>query len=101
MGYRIRQIEPETKFNELLNIETILRVIPMQTIQAILQECGVSGQRERRLPGWLTVLFCKGMNLLSELSMKGVMQDMMRGARLLAEEDEREAPSAGAYSQAR
>jgi hypothetical protein len=29
-----------------------------------LQECGVAGQRERRLPGWLTVLFCIGMNLL-------------------------------------
>lgn len=101
MGYRIRQIEPETKFNELMSIETITRVVPMETIQAILEECGVQGQRERRLPGWLTVLFCIGMNLLSELSMKGVMQDLMRGARLLAEADECEAPSAGAYSQAR
>jgi hypothetical protein len=101
MGYRIRQIESETKFNELISIETITRIVPMGTIQAILQECGVQGQRERRLPGWLTVLFCIGMNLLSELSMKGVMEALMRGARLLAEDDEREAPSAGAYSQAR
>lgn len=101
MGYRIRQIEPETKFNALISIETITRVVPMETIQEVLQECGVQGQRERRLPGWLTVLFCIGMNLLSELSMKGVMEDLMRGARLLAEDDEREAPSAGAYSQAR
>ena len=101
MGYRIRQIEPETKFNELMSIEIITRVVPMETIQAIVQECGVSGQRERRLPGWLTVLFCIGMTLLSELSMKGVMEDLMRGARLLADDDEQEAPSAGAYSQAR
>jgi hypothetical protein len=101
MGYRIRQIEPETKFNELMSIESISRVVPMETIQDVLEECGVSGQRERRLPGWLTVLFCIGMTLLSELSMKGVMEDLMRGARLLAEDDEQEAPSAGAYSQAR
>jgi hypothetical protein len=101
MGYRIRQIEPETKLNELMNIEIITRVVPMETIQAILQACGVQGRRERRLPGWLTVLFCIGMHLLSELSMKGVMAGLMRGARLLSEDDEQPAPSAGAYSQAR
>lgn len=101
MGYRIRQIETETKFNALMNIETITRVIPMETIHNILEDCGVQGQRERRLPGWLTVLFCIGMNLLSELSMKNVMADMMRGARLLSEDDEQSASSAGAYSQAR
>ncbi len=101
MGYRIRQIEPETKFNELMRIDTITRVIPMETIQAILQECSAQGHRERRLPGWLTVLFCIGMNWLSELSMTGVMQHLMRGARLIHENDEQAAPSAGAYSQAR
>ena len=101
MSYRIRQIEPEAKFNELLSIETITRVVPMETIQAIVREYGVGGQRERRLPGWLTVLFCIGMNLLSELSMTGVMEHLMRGARLIHPSDEEEAPSSGAYSQAR
>lgn len=101
MGYRIRQIEPETKFKELMNIDTITRVVPMETIQTVLRECGAQGQRERRLPGWLTVLFCIGMNLLSELSMTGVMEQLMRGARLIHDDDERTAPSAGAYSQAR
>jgi hypothetical protein len=101
MGYRIRQIEPETKFNELMGIETLTRIIPMETIQSILEECGAQGQRERRLPGWLTVLFCIGMNLLSDLSMTGVMEHLMRGTRLIHFSDEEEAPSAGAYSQAR
>lgn len=101
MGYRIRQIEPETKFNEVMNIDTITRVVPMETIQTVLRECGAQGQRERRLPGWLTVLFCIGMNLLSELSMLDVMAHLMRGARLIHEDDEQTAPSAGAYSQAR
>lgn len=101
MGYRIRQIEPETKFNELMRLDTLTRIIPMETIQTILKECSAQGQRNRRLPGWLTVLFCIGMNLLSELSMTGVMEHLMRGARLIHESDEEEAPSAGAYSQAR
>ncbi len=101
MGYRIRQIEPETKFNEVLSIETITRVVPLATIQAILQEYGGAGQRERRLPGWLTVLFCIGMNLLSELSMTGVMEHLMRGTRLIHPADEEAAPTSGAYSQAR
>lgn len=101
MGYRIRQIEPETKFNELMRLDTLTRIIPMETIQTILKECSAQGQRNRRLPGWLTVLFCIGMNLLSELSMTGVMEHLMRGARLIHKSDEEEAPSAGAYSQAR
>ncbi len=101
MGYRIRQIEPETKFTELLSIETITRVVPLATIQAILPEYGGAGQRERRLPGWLTVLFCIGMNLLSELSMTGVMEHLMHGTRLIHAADEEAAPTSGAYSQAR
>jgi hypothetical protein len=101
MGYRIRQIEPETKFTELMSIETLTRIIPMETIHTMLKACGAQGQRERRLPGWLTVLFCIGMNLLSDLSMTGVMEHLMRGTRLIHDADEEEAPSAGAYSQAR
>ena len=101
MGYRIRQIEAEAKFNELLSVEAITRVVPMATIQAALRECGVEGQRERRLPGWLTVLFCIGMNLLNELSMTSVMEHLMRGTRLIHPSDEETAPSSGAYSQAR
>lgn len=101
MGYRIRQIEPETKLNEVLSFETITRVVPLATIQATLQACGAEGQRERRLPGWLTVLFCIGMNLLSELSMTGVMEHLMRGTRLIHPADEETAPTSGAYSQAR
>src|SRR5258708_27622529 len=101
MGYRIRQIEAGTKFNELMGIDTLTRVIPMDVIQVTLRECGAQGQRERRLPGWLTVLFCIGMNLLSELSMTGVMEQLMRGTRLIHPPDEEEAPSRGTYSQAR
>ena len=101
MGYRIRQIEPDTKFTEGLSFEVITRVIPLETIQDVLAECGVEGQRARRLPGWLTVLFCIGMNLLSELNMTGVMEHLMRGTRLIHESDEEDAPCASAYSQAR
>ena len=60
-----------------------------------------AGQRERRLPGWLTVLFCIGMNLLSDLSMTGVMKHLMRGSRVIHASDEETAPTSGAYSQAR
>src|SRR5262249_35180212 len=52
-------------------------------------------------PGWLTVLFCIGMNLLSEMSMTGVMEHLMRGVRLIHPSDEEAAPTSGAYSQAR
>jgi hypothetical protein len=101
MGYRIRQIEPDTKFSAEMSLEVITRVVPMATIQNVLAECGVAGQRERRLPGWLTVLFCIGMNLLSELNMTGVMEHLMRGTRLIHSLDEEAAPCASAYSQAR
>ncbi len=84
-----------------MSLAVITRVIALGTIQKVLAECGVEGQRERRLPGWLTVLFCIGMNLLSELSMRGVMEHLMRGRRLIHPSDEAAAPCASAYSQAR
>src|SRR5258708_2177945 len=101
MGYRIRQIEVGDVFNEVMGIEPRTGVIRMEMIQATLRECGAQGQRERRLPGWLTVLFCIGMNVLSELSMTSVMEQLMRGTRLIHLSDEEEAPSSGTYSQAR
>lgn len=85
----------------MLSVDTITRVVPMETIHATLEEWGAEGQRERRLPGWLTVLVCIGMTLMSELRMRGVMQHLMRGTRLIHPSDEEEAPTAGAYSQAR
>jgi hypothetical protein len=101
MGYRIRQIEVGTKFNALMGIETLTRVIAMELIQATVRECGVEGQRAGRLPGWLTVLFCIGMNRLSGLSMTSVMEPLMRGIRLIHASDEEEAPSSGTDRQAR
>ncbi len=67
MGYRIRQIGPKTKFNDAFDLEAITPVIPLETIRATLQECGSEEQRERRLPAWLTVLVCIGMNPLISL----------------------------------
>jgi hypothetical protein len=101
MGYRIRQIEASSKFNESMSIEAITRVIPLETIRATAAACGVAGQRERRLAGWLTVLLCIGMNLLSELSMTDVMVELMHGTRLIHPLDDEAAPASSAYSQAR
>jgi hypothetical protein len=88
MGYSIRQLEPETKISEMLSLEAITRVVPMAKIEATLRECSVEGHRNRRLPGWLTVLMCIGMKLLSALSMTGVMEHLMRGTRLIHPSDE-------------
>ncbi len=101
MGYRIRQIGEDAKLTERLSFETITRVVGMEMIQKIVKACGVTGQRERRLPGWLTVLMCIGMNLYSELGQQAVMRQILQGARLLQANDEEDAPTAGALSQAR
>jgi hypothetical protein len=101
MGYRIRQIEENAKLDERLSFEAITQVVGMKTLQEIVEACGVTGQRERRLPGWLTVLLCIGMNLYSELGQQAVMRQMLQGARLLQADDEEDAPTAGALSQAR
>jgi len=52
MGYRIREIEAESKFSSQLTLEAIGRPVPMEEIKAVLWEEGAQETRERKLNTW-------------------------------------------------
>lgn len=101
MGYRIRQIELENQFCQNVSVNVVSDVIGMETIEAVLDENGVSEQRIRKLPALLTLLLCIMMNLLTELSLTYVLVRMVRGTRFLCDINVKQLPKKSAISRAR
>ena len=83
MGYRIREIEAETKFCEELTIEAISRVLPKKTIEAALAAENVKATRVRKLDFIITVFIVIGMSLYPMMSIGHVMQKLGKGLRFL------------------
>ena len=83
MGYRIRQIEPDSQFHDTITIEAITDHIPVEAIEEVIEECRVRETRQRKLPTLLVVLLCIGMNLFCQMSLHYVLVKMVQGLRLL------------------
>ncbi len=98
---RIRPIEAESQFCERVTVEVITQVVGLETIRAVLAECQAAGERQRKLPGLLTVLVCIAMNLFSEVSLKSVLVRLVHGTRLLSGEGLEVTANKSAISEAR
>jgi hypothetical protein len=85
MGYKIRQIEPKGQLCEIITVEAITEIVPIEVIEQTIQDCGAAEQRTRRLPARLVVLLCIGMNLFWELSLSYVLVRLSQGLRFLRE----------------
>ena len=56
MGFKLREIEAESKFCRELTLDAIAQAVPVAEVQAVLAETGVCEQRERKLNMVVTVL---------------------------------------------
>jgi len=83
MGYRLRQIDAESKFSSELNLEAIGRAVPITEIKAVLQATGSQETRERKLNMTVVVLLIIGMNIYTRLSIGAVMRKIARGLRFV------------------
>ena len=83
IGYRLRDITAEGKFCASLKLEVLERVIPHATIAAVLQECGLRTERERKLNLVVTVLLMIGMNIYTHTSLGHVLQKVSQGLRYI------------------
>ena len=68
MGYRLREIEAESKFSSQLTLEAIGRAVPMDEVRAVILEEGVQETRERKLNISMVVLLVVAMNIYTHLS---------------------------------
>ena len=83
MGYRLRQIDAESKFSNELNLEAIGRAVPMTEIKAALQETGVREARVRKLNMVAVMLLTIVINIYTRLSIGEAMRRLARGLRFV------------------
>ncbi len=98
MGFRIREIEAESKFVGELSLEAIARAVPADAIRAVLAEQGIRTQRVRKLNAFVTVLLVIAMNIFTDLSIGGVMSKIARGLRFVWPDSDYEVANDGAIS---
>jgi len=101
MNFTPRTLGPERHFCEAVTMETIERVVPLTTIDAVVEAAGVREQRVRKLPTSLTILLLIGLGLYSHLSMAAVLQKLVKGWRLLWADWEYRVANASAITQRR
>jgi hypothetical protein len=101
MNFTTRTLDMEQRFCEAVTMETITRVVPAATIDAVVDAIGVRESRVRKLPARLTILVLIGLGLYNDLSIPAVMQKLVKGVRLLWADWEYPSASASAFSQRR
>ncbi len=101
MGFKLREIEAESKFCRELTWEAIGQAVPVAAVKAVLAETGACEQRERKLNMLATVLLTIAMNIYSRASIGEVMHKMAQGLRYIWPDPDYSVPNASAISQRR
>ena len=83
MGFRLREIDAESKFCSELSVDAISQVVSMSQVKEVLLDEGVSEQRERKLNMAVTVFIVIGMGLYNNLSIGKVLQQLSKGLRYI------------------
>jgi len=83
MGYRIRQIEPDSQLCDEVTVDAITEHVPVEMVEEVIEFCGVKEARKRKLPALLVVLLCIGMNLFCSMSLSYVLVKLVQGIRFL------------------
>lgn len=101
MDFRPRPPVVQSQFCQAVTVETITRVVPVATLNQVIEANGVREQRVRKLPAHLTVWVLIGMKLYTTLSIQAVIEKLARGGRLLWPNWECVVAGASAFSQRR
>lgn len=83
MGYRLREIDAESKFSRELSLEAISEAVPLAEVEAALQAEGKSTNRERKLNMVVTVFVVISMSVYTAMSIGHVLQKMAKGLRYI------------------
>lgn len=83
MGFRLREIDSESKFSSEFSMDAIGQAVPMEQVKQVLIDEGVHTARERKLNMVVTVFIVIGMGLYSHLSMGKVLKQLVKGLRYI------------------
>jgi len=98
MPFRIRDLDTECNFSRALTLDAISRVIPMDTIRAVLREHNAQAVRERKLTMEAVVLLVIALHLYAHLSIGYVLEKIAHGLRLIWHDPEYPVPKDSALT---
>jgi Insertion element 4 transposase N-terminal/Transposase DDE domain len=101
LGFKLREIEAESKFCRELTLAAVEQAVPLAEVQAVLAETGVCEQRARKLSMLVTVLVTIAMNIYSRASIGEVMRKLAQGLRYIWPDPDYALPNDSAISQRR
>jgi hypothetical protein len=98
IGYKLREIEAESKFSQELSLMAIEHIVPRATIAGVLAAEGRLTQRERKLNLLVTVLLVIMINIYTSDCMADVLEKMAQGLRYIWPDPDYLVPNASAIS---
>jgi hypothetical protein len=98
IGYKLREIETESKFSQELNLAFIERIVPQATIAGVLTAEGLQTERERKLNLWMTVLLVIMINIYTTDSIGAVLEKIGQGLRYIWPDPDYQVANASAIS---
>jgi len=79
----IREVAREGATPPEFSLEALAAVVPLATVDAVIDACGVRERRVRKLPAVATVFFCIAMNLYASTCLGQVFAHVVSGLRWL------------------
>jgi hypothetical protein len=101
VGFKLREIEAESKFCHELTLEAIAQAVPVAEVQAVLSETGACERRERKLNMLVTVMLTIAMNIYTRSSIGEVLRKIAQGLRYIWPDPEYRVANDSAISQRR
>jgi hypothetical protein len=83
MGFRVRQIDAESKFCDQLTMTALAHALPMATVEAVLRQHGPRALRHRKLSMPVVVWVIIAMHLYTHLAIRDLLGQLAHGLRFI------------------
>jgi len=102
MGFSLRTITDNIRFEQAVTLNALERAIPQTEVEAVIEDLGVREERVRKLPAFVMLLLCIGMGLFTNIGLESVLIKMVKGLRYIwPGNEDYETAKRSAISQAR
>ena len=98
MGYRLREIEAESKFSRTLSFDAFWQVLPPDLLTAVLAAEHVQTQCEHKLNLQTTMMGTIALHRSPHLAIDDIMRKLAQGLRLVWPDPDYAVPGASAFS---
>jgi len=83
MGFGLRAIAENIRFEKAVALNALEQVIPQAEVEAVVAELGAEELRVRKLPASMVLLLCVAMGLFTNMALEQVLIKMVRGLRYI------------------